>query len=84
MRQHILDIMCRHETHWCETAGKQPYFQGIVERLAPMVEDGLVEIGGCGMRVTENGRHFVRNICMAFDLRLAAKQPERVIFSATV
>ncbi|MFN8397205.1 MAG: oxygen-independent coproporphyrinogen III oxidase [Bacteroidia bacterium] len=84
MRQHILDIMCRHETQWCETANKQPYLQGILDRLAPMVEDGLVEIRDCGLKVTEAGRPFVRNICMAFDLRLAVKQPERVIFSATV
>lgn len=84
MRQHILDIMCRHETRWCETAGKQAYLQGILDRLHPMVKDGLVEIRDCGLRVTEAGRPFVRNVCMAFDLRLAAKQPERVIFSATV
>jgi oxygen-independent coproporphyrinogen-3 oxidase len=36
------------------------------------------------LKVTEKGRTFVRNIAMAFDLRLIRNQPESRIFSMTV
>ena len=36
-------------------------------RLAPMVGDGLLQIDGSLIRVTEEGRPFVRLACAAFD-----------------
>ncbi len=35
--------------------------------LQPFAKDGLVEIGDDAIRVTADGRRFVRNICMLFD-----------------
>jgi oxygen-independent coproporphyrinogen III oxidase len=83
-RQHILNLMCRHETHWCDTAAQQHGIADALARLQPMRDDGLVELTACSLRVTEKGRPFVRNVCMAFDARLARKVPETVVFSATV
>ena len=37
--------------------------------------------GADGCRVTGPGRGFLRNICMAFDARLARQQPDRPLFS---
>lgn len=37
------------------------------ERLREFVDDGLVELTGNTLRVTETGRPFVRAICTAFD-----------------
>ena len=37
-----------------------------------------------GCRVTEKGRAFLRNICMAFDARLARRMPDKALFSRTV
>jgi oxygen-independent coproporphyrinogen-3 oxidase len=34
--------------------------------------------------VTEKGKAFIRNICMAFDLRLKRFKPDRQLFSMTV
>jgi oxygen-independent coproporphyrinogen-3 oxidase len=34
--------------------------------------------------VTPKGRAFLRNICMAFDARLARRSPERMLFSRTI
>jgi hypothetical protein len=34
--------------------------------------------------VTERGRACIRNVCMAFDARLARKAPETQLFSRTV
>lgn len=38
-----------------------------LEKLHPLAEDGLVEFCGSGLRVTQTGRLFIRNIAMAFD-----------------
>lgn len=82
LRQHILDVMTRFETEW---AGDQlPYLDEVPGKLTEMQRDGLVELRGSGVRVTEAGRPFVRNICMALDARLARQAPDRPIFSRTV
>ena len=36
------------------------------------------------VQITEKGKPFVRNICMAFDLRSKRKAPETELFSMTV
>ena len=46
--------------------------------------DGLLEIDTNDIRVTEKGKPFVRNICMAFDLLLQEKKPETQLFSMTI
>ena len=58
-------------------------------RLAPLVVDGLVELEDDACRVTEVGRAFLRNVCMAFDARLvrqraAAAPATAPLFSRTV
>ena len=46
-----------------------------------METDGLIEIESNALYITEKGRPFVRNVCMAFDLLLQRKQPETQLFS---
>ena len=41
-------------------------------RLEDMARDGIVEINGGQVRVTDTGRPFVRNVCAAFDRYLPA------------
>ena len=70
IRQHILDLMCRYETSWNE---EQFYEFGIginFDLLESLKEDGLVEWKGNHLKITEKGKPFVRNVCMAFDVRL--------------
>jgi len=43
-----------------------------MEKLAPMAEDGLVEIAGNTVRVTEAGRPFIRLVAAAFDAYLSS------------
>ena len=42
--------------------------------LAPMERDGLVEIIGSRIRITEDGRPLMRPICAVFDRYLCAGQ----------
>ena len=49
-----------------------------------MHKDGLLEFGDHEISITEKGKPFVRNICMAFDLRMKRKAPNTQIFSMTI
>lgn len=84
IRKHILNLMCRFETNWQDT---NLYFNELPEvliSLKEMEDDGLLEAGSGYIKVTEKGKAFVRNICMAFDMRLKRKAPETKLFSMTV
>ena len=84
LRRHILNIMCRFETSWkVETEQHESFYEGL-ERLDEMVKDGLLVIEPFALYVTEKGKPFVRNICMALDARLWRNQPKTTIFSSTV
>jgi len=61
-----------------------PEIPEILSRLDEMKNDGLIEIINKKLSVTETGRIFVRNISMAWDLRMIRHQPETRIFSMTV
>ena len=61
-----------------------PELPEVLTQLAEMQQDGLLEILEQGIKVTEQGKPFVRNICMAFDLRLKRKMPNTRIFSMTI
>ena len=84
VRQHILNLMCNLETSWEEESMKLPSIDEILERLDEMKKDGLIEIYENKLVVKESARMFVRNVCMAFDLRLAQNRPEGKIFSMTI
>jgi oxygen-independent coproporphyrinogen-3 oxidase len=83
IRRHILDLMCRFETPWDRGLDSERIEQ-IRDRLAEPEADGLIRMEPERLLVTESGRIFIRNICMAFDLRLHNKAPETRLFSMTV
>jgi oxygen-independent coproporphyrinogen-3 oxidase len=83
VRRHILDLMCRFETRW-DLGLPEGLLSEIRERLRETEADGLVRMEPDRLLVTEPGRAFIRNICMAFDLRLHNKAPETRLFSMTV
>ena len=84
IRQHILNLMCQFETSWADTGLYFNEIPEIVSQLKEMENDGLLEFVKQGIRVTEKGKAFVRNSCMAFDLRLKRKAPETELFSMTI
>lgn len=84
IRQHILNLMCRLKTGWSE---EQQFFSEIPDiliKLKEMEADGLIIIEKDSLQITEKGRPFVRNVCMAFDLLLQSSKPEMQLFSMTV
>ncbi|MDQ6469452.1 oxygen-independent coproporphyrinogen III oxidase [Flavobacterium sp. LHD-80] len=84
IRKHILNLTCELETSW---SNESLYFKELPEVLLALKEienDELIIIKGNKIKITEAGRPFVRNICMAFDLHLKRKSPETNLFSMTV
>ncbi len=84
IREHILNIMCHFETDWHEDRLKFPELHDCIERLREMEQDGLVIMTPTGIRLPEAARPFVRNVCMAFDLRLLRNKPSTRVFSMTI
>jgi len=84
IRKHILNIMCHFETSWQDPESQHPSLFDGLGRMEQMEEDGFLEIKDQQLIVTEKGKPFIRNICMALDSRLWRKQPETQLFSQTI
>jgi oxygen-independent coproporphyrinogen-3 oxidase len=84
MRRHILRLMTSFETSWAATSEVCMEVYKALEHLSEMEFDELVEIEPFRVRITEKGKPFVRNVCMAFDARLWADLPQTTLFSQTI
>lgn len=81
IRNHILNLMCQFGTKWEDS---EKYIPEILQQIQEMENDGLVRIVENTLEVTQSGRPFLRNVCMAFDLRLKRNSPKTQLFSMTV
>ena len=84
IRKHILNLMCNFKTTWFT---KDDFFEDlpqVIHSLKEMFQDGLIEFDSNFLKITERGKPFVRNVCMAFDRRLQKNKPETQLFSMTV
>ncbi|UPQ78446.1 oxygen-independent coproporphyrinogen III oxidase [Flavobacterium azooxidireducens] len=84
IRKHILNIMCQLHTSWHEYGFYFSEINQVLESLSEMEQDGLIIITNHSLSVTEKGKPYIRNICMAFDLRMNRNKPETKLFSMTV
>jgi oxygen-independent coproporphyrinogen-3 oxidase len=84
LRQHILNLMCRFETTWIHQHEQHPALEAGLHRLKELEADNLVTIANERLIVTERGRPFLRNICMALDARLMRSQPRTQLFSQII
>ena len=84
VRQHILNLMCQLETSWEDPSLNIDDLEDSLNRLKEMESDGLLTIGEKQIRVSEEGRMYIRNVCMALDRRLIDNKPETRIFSMTI
>lgn len=84
IRQHILNLMCHFETSWSKETMRFEELDRVLDYLKEMEFDGLITKELNTLYVTEKGKAFVRNICMAFDLKLIEKEPNTQLFSMTI
>ena len=81
LREHIRNLMCRMETSWVDPKLQSAGWYAGLDRLQEFLADDLIELNPFRLRVKPSGRPFLRNICMAFDARYWAKQPDGKLFS---
>ncbi len=85
LRARVLELMTRFGTSWDLSAdAARDHLATIPDRLGEMARDGLVVVDQNRCQVTEAGRPFLRNVCMAFDARLGRKSPSTQLFSRTL
>ena len=84
IRKHILNLMTRFETDLSKTSLSEQTVNHILNRLKEFVHDDLIEVIDNKIILNPEAKAYVRNICMAFDLRLQRKKPETELFSMTI
>ena len=84
IRRHVLNLMTRLQTDTHAPGLTDPFLDTVPERLTELTRDGLLEISEGKFRITEKGKPFLRNTCMAFDARLVRQQPKTQVFSQTI
>ncbi|TCP25199.1 oxygen-independent coproporphyrinogen-3 oxidase [Tenacibaculum skagerrakense] len=84
IRKHILNIMCHFQTDWKQENEMFTELPKSLNLLEEIAADKLIDIKNDSIQVRKEARPFIRNICMAFDMRLQRKQPETKLFSMTI
>ncbi|WP_299116702.1 oxygen-independent coproporphyrinogen III oxidase [uncultured Winogradskyella sp.] len=84
IRKHILNLMCHFKTSWLDAEMLFKELPDVLVKLKEFEQDDLIEFEEKQMTVTEKGKPFIRNICMAFDLLLQRKKPDTQLFSMTI
>jgi oxygen-independent coproporphyrinogen-3 oxidase len=84
IRAHIKNLMCTFETEFDNESPFSYLHHIIKERLMNMIDDQLVSVNGQCVSITDKGKPFVRNACMAFDVSLFDKISTEGLFSKTI
>ena len=82
-RRYILDIACKGQTAF--SSEHYVLLETVVfPKLGPLEKDGLIEWNKDGLKLTPQGRYFIRNICSAFDLYLTHTAESKPTFSKAI
>jgi oxygen-independent coproporphyrinogen-3 oxidase len=84
-KKYILDVICRGATTF-QPAHLPLLKQFTFPELSALEADGLICRNERALQVTDLGRHFLRNICKAFDLHLLRREAgtEKPLFSKAI
>jgi oxygen-independent coproporphyrinogen-3 oxidase len=85
----ITQLMCNFHLDKADVSSRfdiefDRYFAASLDRLTEPVDAGFVTMDNGTLTVTDAGRLFVRNVCMAFDRYLETKTEDKPMFSRTV
>ena len=58
------------------------YFEGELQELEPLADDGLIDIQYASVEVTDRGRYFLRNIASTFDAYLPSASVKNIYSKA--
>ncbi len=83
MRQYILDVACLGKAQF-DVKDLPMLKKYAFPVLAELEKDAFVEWNEQGLKVTLLGKHFIRNICKAFDIKLLSAEHQKQTFSKAV
>ncbi|MCG5539798.1 MULTISPECIES: oxygen-independent coproporphyrinogen III oxidase [unclassified Halorhodospira] len=80
-REVIIEVMCHSRLDYADIEARHginfnEYFADALERLQPLVEDGLMEMDDRHLQVLPRGRLMLRHVAMAFDAYLEREANE--------
>jgi len=84
IRKKILELMCANKTSLDESGFEEAFIQSAIDKLKQLEADGLVNLDGNNILVTEKGSSFIRNISAAIDAQLWRKQIKGNTFSKAI
>ncbi len=84
IRNHILNLMTRFETDLSSTNLSEELVKLVLNNLKEFENDKLLVIKESRISLNPEAKAYVRNICMAFDLRLQRRKPQTELFSMTI
>ena len=73
--------MCNGETTWTKEELANHNFKNSICLLDDLIADGIITRTDHSLKVTDEGKRFLRNVCAVFDAKLREKLPEDQIFS---
>ncbi|HTJ53459.1 MAG TPA: hypothetical protein VL443_28585, partial [Cyclobacteriaceae bacterium] len=82
IKQCILDIACRGEINATKLSTVQR--ENLLKELKEMEQEEILVITESGLKVTDLGKTFIRNICHAFDVRQNRSNSNNKIFSKSI
>ncbi|HUQ96885.1 MAG TPA: oxygen-independent coproporphyrinogen III oxidase [Chitinophagaceae bacterium] len=83
LKKYILDISCKGETSF-KDADVAFLKEHTFPKLLELEQDGLLHWNEKGLKLTPQGRYFIRNVCSAFDVYLDQATTGKQIFSKAV
>jgi oxygen-independent coproporphyrinogen-3 oxidase len=67
LKQHILNLMCNFKTEFCDTSFVKRQVTKYNEEFKAYEADGIINQDNGKINITEDGKPFVRNVCMTLD-----------------
>jgi oxygen-independent coproporphyrinogen-3 oxidase len=83
LKKHILSLMCNFETKYCPNSYIEQNLDIFATAFKEFEKDGILKWDNGHLRITKDGRPFVRNVCMSFD-PYAAQKTNKPRFSKSV
>lgn len=84
LRHQILNLICKYQTTWTQAEWRAIEKSINHELLDELEDDDLIKRFENKIVITQAGKPFVRNICMAFDAHLWQNKEVKVSFSKTI
>jgi oxygen-independent coproporphyrinogen-3 oxidase len=76
--------MCENKTSLEEESFEGEFINSAIDKLKELEKDGLLELEGKNIVVTNKGKSFIRNISAAIDAQLWRKQMTGNTFSKAI